>query len=1612
MAMPHPNGNNNEISSPAFCLSSSCIGNRGAETPQAGDHFTVVTEIELPDGTKYGYSYDQIYGTISKITFPTGGYVRFVWTVRDEDWNPYGQYNEISSVVVTDAYVSPSGSGDDEQHWGYTPGNSGVPASLSTSSTPIGYVYAPDGTYTYYTGKCNFYYGMVPYFSIGPRGSCKEASHANYSSSGVLLASQAEQYTPQGLTAQVNSTVYGASSPMQKETVYSYDGYNNVIEKDESDFYPCSGSPCPVTAVPSTKWLRHTYTQYAYTGSSASDVAMNAAHIVNKPSQVTVTDGTSSQNPYSLATYAYDSNGNLLTEKKCLTISGTGSAATCGSSYWQTSYTYDSTGQLLTKTEGANSSASAETSYTWTGQNNGFLTTVTHPNGFTDTYTYFTPTGEVKTHTNWNGQTTTYAYSDPLNRITSVKLPATTDATCGSSAQGTTTYTYTDDSGAFAVQEQHSVDSCATTTSVTKNYDGLGRLANTQTTVPTAQCSTGIIKVVTGFDSMSRVASVTNPYCSTSDPTYGTTQYAYDGLGRKIQTTLPDGSISTIAYAGAATEATDPFNGTTSVQHIQQTDGLGRLINVCEVSSASYGGTSPTACGLSIAGTGFLTTYTYDPLGNMLGVNQHGLTRSFTYDYLSRLTQAVNPEVGPDKYTYSNSTTACAPDESLPCIRTDARGVNTNYKYDNMSRLISKSYAVQGTNTTGSITDLTDCYQYDVSVPGVADSNPKGELTAEWQQAGTCPAPPVASIPSGAVNSRVKGNHDAMGRVGVDWQCLGACPTSVPAAPVPGYFVYSYNLLGNPVQSSNGIYEASVPWNESNHTNNSPFTNPSVTWKTTYDQADHIVQTVVQDQPGTSVFPAATFSTAPTLLSVGSHYDPFGHMTAVGLGIPYGSTTAPINITRAYDNRARITSELDKGADMGSEETQSLGTVEIGGTEQVSGSTYDSGTISVTINGKTAQVSYGQGSTAATITSALSTQLQSADSSFLTAIKNGDVEVLTSIGYAAGDDWTITATVTYNSAVFSSPSFTATAKSMVGGASAGTSNGTLYAYNVPDGGYAPNGNILAHSDSVMGDWYFSYDSLDRLSTAGVTSTMTSTTDPELPNWYTGMFGCWTYDSFGNRLSESISATACTSNPPKQSWATYNSANNQMTSMSIGTTVTPVYDASGNVLYDGNNEYWYDAEGRICASSVIGGGGVYQYAYDAEGARYAVGTLTNAPATYTPSGSTYKSPTCAVPSGSNFSLSNQYLVDLAGNQVTEINNSTGATGMAWAHSNVWIGGENLATYDYYGPALHFNLEDPLGTKRVVANILGEPDEMCTSLPFGNDTGNPWQVNCQMETNSLNTYSDPSEHHYTGKERDTESGNDYFGARYYSSAMGRFMSPDWSAQVEPVPYAKLDDPQSLNLYAYVRNNPLSRFDRDGHYVCADGKKCDSANDKAFQSRLDNLKKAQGTFKEGSKEYNAIGKILSNYGGAGETGTANGKTVSVGFSGQPDSGGLTKSVDKTNISVNFASNFSQQSEGNNVGTTVLVGHEGQHVVDGAPSGTARFRSEFNAESTSQMVMNGLDRASIIPTYVDRIPEEGPAMWQRGGDPGLGGAPYNPGSAFLYAVEDYKQDVQNDHQ
>lgn len=438
------------------------------------------------------------------------------------------------------------------------------------------------------------------------------------------------------------------------------------------------------------------------------------------------------------------------------------------------------------------------------------------------------------------------------------------------------------------------------------------------------------------------------------------------------------------------------------------------------------------------------------------------------------------------------------------------------------------------------------------------------------------------------------------------------------------------------------------------------------------------------------------------------------------------------------------------------------------------------------------------------------------------------MNVLVSTATGTSTDYTVTTAVTYDSTDFSVPSFAATAFTMQDGAAADISDGTIYYYYVPKGGYASNGNILAHSDSVMGDWTFTYDAVDRL-TSAVPSYSTQSE-------YSGDVGCWTYDAYGNRTLEAFSTAACSANPTPQSLTTYNAANNQV----VNSTVSPntvsgvgifIYDGSGNTLYDGTNHYWYDAEGRLCAAESVSTGAMSQYVYDPEGARIAKGTLATAPAsntaTCTPVQASAPNGTSSLTSASGFAFTTRWLVSQGGDQVTELAGSPGLH--VWTHSNVWAGGKLSATWDTLG--VHFELTDPLGTKRVQASALGQVEETCMSLPFGNDVGNPIAANCVVT--NVSTADDATEHHFTQKER-TQFGTDYFEARYYSSTVGRFLSPDWSAKTEPVPYAQLDNPQSLNLYAYLMNNPLAGVDADGH--CFSAGWCDlNGNNYATNSEI---------------------------------------------------------------------------------------------------------------------------------------------------------------------------------
>jgi RHS repeat-associated protein len=95
-----------------------------------------------------------------------------------------------------------------------------------------------------------------------------------------------------------------------------------------------------------------------------------------------------------------------------------------------------------------------------------------------------------------------------------------------------------------------------------------------------------------------------------------------------------------------------------------------------------------------------------------------------------------------------------------------------------------------------------------------------------------------------------------------------------------------------------------------------------------------------------------------------------------------------------------------------------------------------------------------------------------------------------------------------------------------------------------------------------------------------------------------------------------------------------------------------------------------------------------------------------------------------------------------------------------------------------------------------------------LPFGEELG---ATVGQRTTGMGYSAADSTKQKFTQKERDIESGLDYFGARYYSGAQGRFTS------VDPAGIGKghLIKPQLLNRYEYAINNPLRFFDPDGQF-----------------------------------------------------------------------------------------------------------------------------------------------------------------------------------------------------
>lgn len=317
-----------------------------------------------------------------------------------------------------------------------------------------------------------------------------------------------------------------------------------------------------------------------------------------------------------------------------------------------------------------------------------------------------------------------------------------------------------------------------------------------------------------------------------------------------------------------------------------------------------------------------------------------------------------------------------------------------------------------------------------------------------------------------------------------------------------------------------------------------------------------------------------------------------------------------------------------------------------------------------------------------------------------------------------------------------------------------------------------NGNLLSQqigvsdpAQSLSWSQTYGYDGVNRLTTA---QESLQTPAPPLPSGVTA--NNWNatngYDAYGNRWeSASWAVGGLTATASGQ----FNTANNRLQYLNDSRTAMPAdaYDGTGNLTdHPSLGQMVYDGENRL--KQYTDGGNQTLYTYDGDGRRV----------TKTVTGAAQSSTT--------------YVYDASGELAAEY--STVAPGDS---------GTTYLTADH------------LGSTRLVTDGSGHPLHRFDYAPFGEDLSGLGLGNRNLMT-SYNVSSGPTIK-FTGKERDAETGLDYFGARYFSSAQGRFTSPDWSAVPQAVPYADLKDPQTLNLYTYVRNNPLSRPDRDGHQQC---------------------------------------------------------------------------------------------------------------------------------------------------------------------------------------------------
>ncbi|HEX4030048.1 MAG TPA: RHS repeat domain-containing protein [Terracidiphilus sp.] len=505
--------------------------------------------------------------------------------------------------------------------------------------------------------------------------------------------------------------------------------------------------------------------------------------------------------------------------------------------------------------------------------------------------------GQLTSATDANGNTTSYQYSDPLARLTAAIGPQ--DPNNGNQS-AKTTYSYSDTAPSPNTTTSLLLDTAGQKKTEVATENGLGSVLSVSTSDPS-----GPDNVVTTYDGMGNVLTASNPYRSVSDTTYGVISYTYDALGRKIFELAQDGtSRKQWCYDGqpsmGQTNCHPHLGSVTTGTWVDYTDengnswqmtynALGQLTEVMEPNGVNQ---TPS----------METDYTHDALNNLTGVTQWGgahasagaVSRGFSYDSLSRLFLATNPESGATTYTYDANGNVAT--KKTAAVNATSGTQTIGYCYDALNRITYKFYSAS--YSCSSPEGPAVSYSYDTS--GVTGAqNDIGRLTEEKSWAGGT-----------LVSDRQMYSYDAMGRLLNENQYSYAGLASGKPYPV----AYQYDLAGHLIASTDGTKPPPSQYTPPSCNSGSAPTWTSLFFFNCYDGAGHL----------SSLTANWSDPTHPPNLFNSPSYAAFG-------GLSQASYANSLILTRSYDSRLRTIQEQDSSS--GSSPAAGSATVTIVGSE-------------------------------------------------------------------------------------------------------------------------------------------------------------------------------------------------------------------------------------------------------------------------------------------------------------------------------------------------------------------------------------------------------------------------------------------------------------------------------------------------------------------------------------------------------------------------------------------------------------------------------------------------------------------------------------------------------